>query len=181
MFWGRTILVGLKDLAVNLFKGVSPEGISGPIGIYAITTEASKGGVLMLLNFVGILSVNLAILNILPFPALDGGRLLFIGRIAFPDGSLLPGFSPALEIHPCRSAHAPLSREGHIAETPEPRLLSCPGKTGSSFVRVLHALSSPSFSSRSRPAIGIQASIVNETSRAPSMIFARPGVKHVLP
>lgn len=79
VFWGRTILVGLKDLAVNLFKGVSPEGISGPIGIYAITTEASKGGVLMLLNFVGILSVNLAILNILPFPALDGGRLLFIG------------------------------------------------------------------------------------------------------
>ena len=66
-------------MAVNLTQGVVPQGISGPIGIYAVTTEASKGGVLMLLNFVGILSVNLAILNILPFPALDGGRLLFIG------------------------------------------------------------------------------------------------------
>lgn len=79
LFWGKTIILGLKDLVINLFKGVTPQGISGPIGIYAITTEASKGGLLMLLNFVGILSVNLAILNILPFPALDGGRLLFIG------------------------------------------------------------------------------------------------------
>ena len=47
--------------------------------IFAVTTEAAKSGILTLINFVGILSVNLAILNILPFPALDGGRLLFIG------------------------------------------------------------------------------------------------------
>lgn len=79
VFWGKTIVMGLSDMVVGVFQGESVEGVSGPIGIYAITTEASKGGFLTLINFVGILSVNLAILNILPFPALDGGRLLFIG------------------------------------------------------------------------------------------------------
>lgn len=79
IYWGKTIVVGLWDMFSQIFEGQTPQGVSGPIGIYAITTEASKGGVLMLLNFVGILSVNLAILNIFPFPALDGGRLLFIG------------------------------------------------------------------------------------------------------
>lgn len=44
-----------------------------------MTTEAARSGVLTLINFLGVLSVNLAILNIIPFPALDGGRLLFIG------------------------------------------------------------------------------------------------------
>jgi regulator of sigma E protease len=79
VFWGKTIIVGLADIVGGIFKGVPPEGVSGPIGIYAVTTEAERGGFLTLLNFVGILSVNLAILNIIPFPALDGGRLLFIG------------------------------------------------------------------------------------------------------
>jgi regulator of sigma E protease len=79
IFWGKTIVTGLGDLVINIFKGETVSGVSGPIGIYAVTTEASKGGLLMLLNFIGILSVNLAILNIIPFPALDGGRLLFIG------------------------------------------------------------------------------------------------------
>ncbi len=79
VFWGKTIVAGLSDMVAGVFRGETIEGVSGPIGIYAITTEASKGGFLTLINFVGILSVNLAILNILPFPALDGGRLLFIG------------------------------------------------------------------------------------------------------
>lgn len=79
VYWGKTIVMGLWGMFVQLFNGQTPQGVSGPIGIYAITTEASKGGILMLLNFIGILSVNLAILNIFPFPALDGGRLLFIG------------------------------------------------------------------------------------------------------
>jgi regulator of sigma E protease len=79
IFWGQTIAVGLWTLIAGLFKGQVPQDISGPVGIFAVTTEAAKGGILTLINFVGILSVNLAILNILPFPALDGGRLLFIG------------------------------------------------------------------------------------------------------
>ncbi|KKR89679.1 MAG: Membrane-associated zinc metalloprotease [Candidatus Woesebacteria bacterium GW2011_GWD1_41_12] len=79
IYWGKTIVTGLGGLATGIFRGEAVSGVSGPIGIYAVTTEASKGGFLTLLNFVGILSVNLAILNIIPFPALDGGRLLFIG------------------------------------------------------------------------------------------------------
>jgi regulator of sigma E protease len=79
IFWGQTIVLGLWGLIAGLFKGIAPEGVSGPVGIFAVTTEAAKSGVITLINFLGILSVNLAILNILPFPALDGGRLLFIG------------------------------------------------------------------------------------------------------
>jgi len=79
IFWGKTIVLGLRDLIAGVFKGQAPQGVSGPVGIFAVTTEAERGGILMLVNLVGILSVNLAILNIIPFPALDGGRLLFIG------------------------------------------------------------------------------------------------------
>jgi regulator of sigma E protease len=79
IFWGQTIVVGLWGILVSLFKGRVPQGVSGPVGIFAVTTEAARSGLLTLINFVGVLSVNLAILNIVPFPALDGGRLLFIG------------------------------------------------------------------------------------------------------
>lgn len=79
VFWGGTIASGLWVLIAGIFRGQVPQGISGPVGIFAVTTEAAKSGILTLINFVGILSVNLAILNILPFPALDGGRLLFVG------------------------------------------------------------------------------------------------------
>jgi len=77
--WAKLIISGLGQIVVNLFtQGKVPEGVAGPIGIFHITSIVAKSGVLAVLQFVGILSVNLAILNILPFPALDGGRLLFI-------------------------------------------------------------------------------------------------------
>lgn len=79
LFWGETIAVGLWDIIQGLFKGDAPKDIAGPVGIFAVTSQAAKTGILTLINFVGILSVNLAVLNIIPFPALDGGRLLFIG------------------------------------------------------------------------------------------------------
>jgi regulator of sigma E protease len=76
--WGKNILISVVSLFGELFRGQLPADVSGPVGIFAVTTAVSKIGVLALINFVGILSVNLAILNILPFPALDGGRLLFL-------------------------------------------------------------------------------------------------------
>jgi regulator of sigma E protease len=79
IFWGQTIVLGLWGIIAGLVQGQVPQGVSGPVGIFAVTTEAARSGFLTLINFVGILSVNLAILNIIPFPALDGGRLLFIG------------------------------------------------------------------------------------------------------
>lgn len=53
--------------------------VAGPVGIFNLTGEAAKLGFIYLLQFIAILSVNLAIINIVPFPALDGGRLLFLG------------------------------------------------------------------------------------------------------
>jgi len=62
-------------------RGGQPDGppqVSGPIGILQVTAQVSQFGVAALLRLIGVLSVNLAVLNIVPFPALDGGRLLFV-------------------------------------------------------------------------------------------------------
>lgn len=61
-----------------LVKGEVLEGVSGPVGIYSVTDQAVKLGVSYVIQILAILSVNLALLNILPFPALDGGRALFL-------------------------------------------------------------------------------------------------------
>ena len=53
--------------------------MSGPIGIAQYTGQAARVGWSYLLQFVALISVNLAVLNLIPFPALDGGRLLFVG------------------------------------------------------------------------------------------------------
>lgn len=90
VFWGREVVIGFSSIILNLFKGEVPKGLAGPVGIFAITSEAAKFGILALVNFVGILSVNLAILNIIPFPALDGGRLLFIGIESVVGKKVLP-------------------------------------------------------------------------------------------
>ncbi|MFZ5845578.1 MAG: RIP metalloprotease RseP [Patescibacteria group bacterium] len=52
--------------------------VAGPIGIAQVTGQAVKYGVRAVLEFMAILSLNLAVLNILPVPALDGGRLAFV-------------------------------------------------------------------------------------------------------
>jgi regulator of sigma E protease len=59
------------------FKNVSME-VAGPIGIAQATGQAVKYGYIAVLQLTGLLSLNLAIVNILPIPALDGGRLLFV-------------------------------------------------------------------------------------------------------
>lgn len=52
--------------------------VMGPIGIASFTGQVVKAGFLNLLYFTAILSINLAIINLFPFPALDGGRLFFL-------------------------------------------------------------------------------------------------------
>lgn len=78
IYWGKTVLNGFASIFKDIGNGQAPKDISGPVGVFAVTTEAAKTGIISLINLVGIISVNLAILNIIPFPALDGGRLLFI-------------------------------------------------------------------------------------------------------
>jgi regulator of sigma E protease len=55
-----------------------PQGVAGPIGIAQLTGVVIGIGPAAVLSLVSLLSLNLAIVNILPVPALDGGRLLFI-------------------------------------------------------------------------------------------------------
>ncbi len=78
IFWGKVVLQGFAKIVTDLAGGTVPKDVAGPVGIYALTSQAASFGILSLINFMGILSVNLAILNVFPFPALDGGRLLFI-------------------------------------------------------------------------------------------------------
>lgn len=74
------MLQGFADMIGNLFTGtVDSNSLAGPVGIMQATGEVARtGSVTNLLNFAAFLSVNLAIINLLPIPALDGGRLLFI-------------------------------------------------------------------------------------------------------
>ncbi|MHC8516437.1 RIP metalloprotease RseP [Sporosarcina sp. ITBMC105] len=55
----------------------SIDALSGPVGIYKATEEMARFGIFTLMNWAAILSINLGIMNLLPLPALDGGRLLF--------------------------------------------------------------------------------------------------------
>lgn len=57
---------------------VSRSEISGPIGIVNIVGEASKQGMFSIIWIMAILSINVGIFNLLPFPALDGGRIIFV-------------------------------------------------------------------------------------------------------
>jgi len=52
--------------------------VSGPIGIASLTGQAARVGFNYLLQFVAMISINLAVLNIIPFPALDGGRVVLL-------------------------------------------------------------------------------------------------------
>ena len=76
-FWAS-----LKNMALtlkHLFTGnVGIQNLSGPVGIFTLTSDAAKQGFGTLLNFIGFLSVNVGFMNLLPIPALDGGRLIFL-------------------------------------------------------------------------------------------------------
>jgi regulator of sigma E protease len=74
-----TILVAFFDLIVGIFsgKGVGAD-IAGPVGIASLTGQVARMGFVYVLQFTALLSINLAILNFLPFPALDGGRVVFL-------------------------------------------------------------------------------------------------------
>lgn len=75
----KDIVVGFYGLIKSLFQGAGVgNAVSGPVGVAVMTGEAARMGFVYLLKFTALLSLNLAVLNILPIPALDGGRLLFV-------------------------------------------------------------------------------------------------------
>ena len=63
---------------ILLLKGKLIADVSGPVGIATLTGQAARMGINYLMQFTAMISINLAVLNIIPFPALDGGRALLI-------------------------------------------------------------------------------------------------------
>ena len=75
----KSIAVGLWDFLKNIFIGKANfQQVTGPVGIVGLVGDASRLGFMHLLSFVAFISLNLAVVNLLPFPALDGGRVLFV-------------------------------------------------------------------------------------------------------
>ena len=79
---------GFANASTSIFKTiglmfssnqVGVSDLSGFVGIFSITSKAAAAGFISLLSWIGFLSVNLGIVNLLPIPALDGGRLVFLG------------------------------------------------------------------------------------------------------
>jgi regulator of sigma E protease len=72
-------IIGYATLIKNVFISGKPGmELTGPIGIAVVTGRAARLGIAYLMQFTSLISINLAVLNFLPFPALDGGRLIFI-------------------------------------------------------------------------------------------------------
>lgn len=88
------IVKGISTTFVKFFIQRKPVGddVAGPLKIGQMTGEVRKLGILPFLDFMGLISLNLAIINILPFPALDGGRLLFVILEAIFGRKVKPAF-----------------------------------------------------------------------------------------
>ncbi len=65
-------------LASIFTGGFSFDMLNGPVGIYHNVDSVVKAGIISLIGYTALLSVNLGIMNLIPIPALDGGRILFV-------------------------------------------------------------------------------------------------------
>ncbi|MCF0246664.1 MAG: RIP metalloprotease RseP [Ileibacterium sp.] len=84
----EAVPVGLNELADNaasifktlgmLVRGKGLNSLSGPVGIYNVTSQVVSLGILPYISLIALLSLNIGIFNLLPLPALDGGRILII-------------------------------------------------------------------------------------------------------
>jgi regulator of sigma E protease len=74
---GETLVLFKNSILLMVFGGADAQ-VSGPVGIAQMTGEVARAGFSPLLEFTAFLSLNLAILNLLPIPALDGGRIAFV-------------------------------------------------------------------------------------------------------
>jgi regulator of sigma E protease len=83
---GKLTLITFKQVTAGLctfiFKAIRGQGdfsqVTGPVGIVNLVGDAAHFGLAYFLGFVAFISLNLAVINLIPFPALDGGRVLFI-------------------------------------------------------------------------------------------------------
>jgi regulator of sigma E protease len=75
IFFSKMIILSLYMLITGK---VSANDLMGPVGIVQAIGSEAKSGILNLMTFAALISVNLGLFNLLPFPALDGGRILFV-------------------------------------------------------------------------------------------------------
>ena len=71
----RQVFITIKELFIG---GVSVKELSGPVGIYTAVDQTRNAGWYSLLSLIALLSINVGIMNLIPFPAFDGGRILFL-------------------------------------------------------------------------------------------------------
>jgi regulator of sigma E protease len=76
--FAKLILSEFGKLVTTLAGGHVPAGLAGPLGVVGVTAEAARNGFLDLLGFSALISINLAVINLVPFPPLDGSRVLFL-------------------------------------------------------------------------------------------------------
>ena len=88
MTW--SMIVQMITFIGQLITGTIPGGfenaVAGPVGVIGIVSDAAKTGIIQLVYIASVISLNLGIMNLLPIPALDGGRLLMIGIEAIRGG-----------------------------------------------------------------------------------------------
>ncbi len=82
LLWFETenIAIGIYQFIISLFTGGGNalSEIAGPVGIASMVGQAESVGLSYLLGFVALISINLAVLNVVPFPAFDGGRVFIL-------------------------------------------------------------------------------------------------------
>ncbi|MDG0844164.1 RIP metalloprotease RseP [Staphylococcus equorum] len=76
---GKIIFTAIVSMIASIFTGeFSFDMLNGPVGIYHTVDSVVKTGIINLISWTALLSVNLGLMNLLPVPALDGGRILFV-------------------------------------------------------------------------------------------------------
>jgi len=72
------ILILFRNTIRSWIIGATTPQVAGPVGIYQMTRQVAEAGLIPLIVFTALISLNLGIINLLPLPALDGGRLVFL-------------------------------------------------------------------------------------------------------
>lgn len=87
----KAITIGITTLIVDTFQGQADfSAVTGPVGIVGIVGDAAEFGLTSLILLTAMISLNLAVINLLPFPALDGGRLVFVAVEAITRRPIAP-------------------------------------------------------------------------------------------
>lgn len=95
----RDITIGLGTLLAQAVRGTADfSQVAGPVGIVGMVGDAASYGITTLLTFTAMISLNLAVINMLPVPALDGGRLVFVAIEALIRRPLNPAWTIRLNL-----------------------------------------------------------------------------------